>query len=50
MLADNIWKREFEIKNNMCISSDDKMAIDGIVKTFNKELALMRENTQKLEG
>ena len=50
MLADNIWKREFEIKNNMCISSDDKMAIDDIVKTFNKELALMRENTQKLEG
>ena len=49
-LADRISKREFEVKNNISISSEDKKAIDDVVKSIYKELAVMRQDTQKLEG
>ena len=49
-LADRIRKRDFEIKNNICISSDDIKAVDNITQSIFKELAVMRQDTQKLDG
>ena len=48
-LAANISKREFEVKNNIAISAEDLKAVDEVAQSIYKELALMRQDTQKLE-
>jgi len=49
IMAENLRRREFEVTNNIFVFAEDKKAVVDTTQDLYKELAIMRQDAQKLE-